>query len=167
MAAAGPKGRLTIRIAGALFVLSGLFELVSVTTPVPWFGVLRGGAQIVLYHLLFVSVFLAMGLGLWTGSRRGYHAVFAGTAIYTLDKVRYLLDRDGRAAEILYQLRNVPEFVEVLDMNLLLRLSTLMTAMFVLCWWGFAAYIYVRREYFQGPEAGGQRPETGDRGTGH
>ncbi len=114
---------------------------------------MRGGAPIVLYHLLYVLVFLAMGLGLWTGSRWGYHAVFAGTAVYTLDKARYLLDREGRAAEILHQLQNYPEVVEVLDMNVLLRLSSLMTTMFVLGWLGFAAYIYARRAYFQRPEA--------------
>ena len=144
MAAAGPKGRFTIRFAAALFVLSALFELFSITTEVPWFGVLRGGAPIVAYHLIWTTLFLAMGVGLWAGTRWGYWTVIGATVLYTLDKARYLLDRQGRAAEILYQLQNYPDVIDVLDMNVLLRLSTLMTIVFVLCWWGFAGYIHVR-----------------------
>lgn len=143
-----PKGYYTIRIAAVLFFLSAIVELVSVTTPVPWFGALRTGAPLYLYHLSFAAVFVAMGAGLWTGTRWGYWMVFAGTAVYSLDKIRYLLDRQGRAAEILYQLRNFPELAEVLDMNVLLNMSALMTVTFVLCWLGFAGYIYARRGYF-------------------
>jgi hypothetical protein len=144
-----PRGYYTIRIAAVLFLLSAILELVLVTTPVPWFGALRTGAPLYLYHLSFAAVFLAMGAGLWTATRWGYRMVFAGTAIYALDRVRYLLDRPGRAAEILYQLRNFPEFTEALDMNVLLNMSAVMTATFVLCWLGFAGYIYARREYFR------------------
>lgn len=46
------KGRFTIRTAGVLFVASTIFELISVTTVVPLFGAVRGGAVAVLYHLL-------------------------------------------------------------------------------------------------------------------
>jgi len=46
-----PQGYYTIRIAAVLFLLSAVVELVSVTTPVPWFGALRDGVPIVLYHL--------------------------------------------------------------------------------------------------------------------
>lgn len=146
----GAKGRFTIRTAGVLFLLSALIELISIAAPVPWFGVLRGGAPIVLYHLVFVTLFLAMGFGLWTGARWGYWTVFASTAIYTADKIRYLFDRAGRAAEIIAQLQRLaPDVVELLDMNLLLGLSGIMTLTFVACWWGFAAYIYVRRGYFR------------------
>ena len=138
------KGRFTIRTAAVLFLLSAIFELVLVTAEAPWFGAMRGGPPIVLYHLLFVAVFVGMGLGLWTGTRWGYWTVLAGTAIYSLDKIRYLLDRQGRAAEILYQLRDFPDITDVLDMSVLLNMSSIMTATFVLCWWGFAVYIYVR-----------------------
>jgi len=33
-------------------------------------------------------------------------------------------------------------------MNVLLNMSALLTVTFVLCWLGFAAYIYARRRYF-------------------
>jgi hypothetical protein len=144
-----PKGFYTIRIAGVLFVVSGMVEAALMATPVPWFGSLRAGTTIVVYHVSFAVVFLVMGVGLWTGARWGYGAVFAGTTVYSLDKIRYLFDRQGRAAEILYQLRNFPEFTGVLDMNALLNMSALMTATFVLCWLGFAGYIYARRQYFR------------------
>ena len=145
-----PRGRFTIRTAAVLFLLSAVIEVISITTPVPWFGALRSGASIVLYHLAFVTMFLAMGVGLWTGVRWGYWSVFAGTAVYTADKIRYVYDRPGRAAEIAAQIHSLaPEFDGQLDVNLLLALSGVMTLTFVLCWWGFAAYIYVRRGYFK------------------
>jgi hypothetical protein len=145
-----PRGYYTIRIAAVLFLLSAIVELVSIATPVPWFGALRGGAPLYLYHLSFAAVFAAMGAGLWTATRWGYRMVFAGTAIYSLDRIRHLFDRPGRAAEILYQLRHFPELTGALDMNVLLDMSAVMTGTFVLCWLGFAGYIYVRREYFDG-----------------
>ena len=144
------KGRFTIRTAAVLFLLSAVFELVMVTAKVPWFGAMRGGAPIVLYHLVFVAVFIGMGLGLWTRTRWGYWAVMAGTAIYSLDKIRYLLDRQGRAAEIITQLHSfAPDIADVLDMNALLNMSTILTTTFVVCWLGFAGYIYSRRGYFR------------------
>lgn len=142
-------GRVTIRTAAVLFLLSALVELSSIATPTPWFGALRGGATVV-YHLAFVALFLAMGVGLWTGARWGYWTVFAATAAYTADRVRCVLDRPGRAAEIGAQLRRLaPELADALDMNLLLGLSDVMMLTFVACWWGFAAYIYLRRGYFR------------------
>ena len=38
------KGRFTIRTAGVLFVASAIFKLISVTTEIPLFGAVRGGA---------------------------------------------------------------------------------------------------------------------------
>jgi hypothetical protein len=151
MPAAFPKGRFTIRTAAALFGLSAILELVAITAETPWFGAMRGGAPIILYHLAYVAVFLAVGAGLWTGARWGYWTVFAATALYTLDRIRYLLDRPGRQAEILYQLRDYRDVAELLGVPFLLGLSTLMIVTFVAGWWVFAAYIWVRREYFQQP----------------
>ena len=142
-----PKGFYTIRIAAVFFLASAVFELASVGSQIPWSGAMRGGLPVVIYHVFFAAVFAATGVGLWTGTRWGYWTVFASTAIYSADKIRYLLDWQGRAAEIL-QLAAHTDLVEVLDMNLLLRMSALLAANFVVCWWGFAWYIYLRRAYF-------------------
>lgn len=148
MTAAHAKGHLTIRTAASLFFLSAVVELASVTTQVPWSGALRSGALVVAYHLFFVVVFLTIGIGLWSRRRWGFWTVFAGTTIYTIDRLRYLLDRAARELEILHQLRNYPQVLDAFGMAALLRLSALMTTMVVLCWLGFAAYIHRRRAYF-------------------
>ena len=52
-------------------------------------------------------------------------------------------------------------------MDPLLQAGALMTLLFVVCWWGFALYIYVRRGYFYvrrgyfAQDAGGREPEGG------
>lgn len=147
--AAAPKGSFTIRTSAVLFLASGIFELISVTTAVPLFGAVRGGAAAVLYHLLFATVFVALGAGLWIGKLWGYRVFFAGTLLYTLDKLLYLLDRKTLVAHLRQQLEPYGEVLELIDEESLLQMSVLTTRLCVVCWWAFALYIYRRREYFQ------------------
>ncbi len=143
------KGRFTIRTAGVLFVASAIFELFFVTTEIPLFGELRGGAIAVLYHLVYVTLFLAVGVGLLTGRRWGYRLVFAGTLFYTLDRLLYLLDRKTMEDQVMKQLQPYPELLELIDTDSILQMAVLTTVLSVACWWGFALYIYVRRSYFR------------------
>lgn len=142
------KGRFTIRAAGVLFALSAFVEALSIRVEIPLFGVLRGGLIGATYHATFAAIFLTIGFGLWTGARWGANIVYMGTAIYSLDRFRYVLDRPGRAAEITTQLGGYPEIVEAFGVDLLLQVGALLALLFVACWWGFAVYIYLRREYF-------------------
>ncbi len=143
------KGRFNIRTAGVLFVASAIFELISVTTEIPLFGAVRGGAVAVLYHLVYATLFLALGVGLLTGRRWGYRLVFAGTLYYTIDKLLYLLDRKTMEVHLMQQLQQYREILEYIDQDALLRMMALTTVLFVGCWWGFAVYIYLRRGYFR------------------
>jgi hypothetical protein len=143
------KGNLTIRVAGALFVVSGIWELFCLTSEVPLFGAVRVGLVAVTYHVLYVALFAAMGVGLLIGRYWGYRAVFMGTLLYTLDKVIFLLDRRTMEAYLKGQLKGNIEVLELLDQDSLLQLTVVFSILLVACWWGFALYLYFRRDYFR------------------
>ncbi|NOZ21636.1 MAG: hypothetical protein GXP25_11190 [Planctomycetes bacterium] len=147
------KSRLTIRTAAVFFLLSALFEGMSLTSGIPLFGAIRGGPVAVIYHLLYVGLFLAMGVGLWVASRWGYRIMFAGTIFYTLDKALYLLDRRARQADLLHKLQGYGGMfvLDQAEQGAILRAMVLMTVLFIACWWGFLLYLYVRRDYFKAP----------------
>ncbi len=152
------KGRFTIRTAAVFFGLSAVVSAASAGVPVPMAGALRAGAAALAYHLGLALLFAVVGVALWTAARWGPRVVYLATAVYTLDNLRYVLDVPGRQAELFHQLRAYPEVVETFGTDLLLQVATLLTVVFVACWWGFAAYIYWRREYFAGTGA----PQRGD-----
>ena len=141
MAGDRPKGYFTIRIAGFFFLLSALLELASIGSEVPLFGAMRGGSVGVAYHIVYIAVFGAMGLGLWWAESWGASAIFAGTAVYTADRLAWLLGDRTLGYDALLSLIE-PELVRTV--------TTTATLTAVACWWGFAAYIHARREYFTG-----------------
>jgi len=144
------KGRTTIRTAAVCFMVSAVFELLDITTPVPLLGGMRSGIAAMGYHLVFTGIFLGMGVGLWTGKPWGYGAVMAGTAVYVLDKVQMLLARETFADFIMQQF-TTPTTREILNLvpkELMLQVMTLAYLLLILCWLGFALYIHLRRAYF-------------------
>lgn len=144
-----PKGNLTLRISGILFMASALFELAAVTSEVPLFGAVRSGAIAILYHLAYTALFLGMGIALLNGKTWGYRLTLAGTLFYTLDKALYLLDHETMEAFLLQQFQGHQEILELIDKDSILQVTRLTTALFVVCWWGFALYVHRRREYFR------------------
>ena len=144
-------GAFTIRTSGLLFFLSAAYELSTVTSPVPLLAAYQTGAVAVAYHLLYISMFGFLGFGLWLGRRWTVRAVFIATVIYTVDRVVGLLDQTALRADIekiLAPVRNLG--LEILpDINQLVVVAEVAALVVVLaCWWGFAAYIYWRRDYF-------------------
>ena len=103
----------------------------------------------VTYHLLYVALFAAMGMGLLIGRYWGYKAVLAGTVLYTLDKVLLLLDRRTMEAYLTGQLKGNLEVLDFVDQDSLLQLMVAFSLLLVACWWGFALYVYLRRDYFR------------------
>jgi hypothetical protein len=144
----GTKGRITFRIAAVLFFLSALLEIFSVTSNVPLLGALRSGIIAVVYHLVYIALFVGLGIGLWRATPWGYKLVFATTLIYTLDKVLYLLYRDAMKAWLERQLISYADIWQYIEIETFLNWITLVMLLFVACWWGFAGYTYLRREYF-------------------
>lgn len=144
------KGRTTIRTAAVCFMASAVFELMDITTPVPLLAGMRSGIAALGYHLVFTGIFLAMGIGLWTGKPWGYRAVMAGTAVYVLDKAQMLPARQT-FADFIAQQFTTPTTREILNLvpkDLLLQVMTLAYLLLILCWLGFALYIHLRRAYF-------------------
>ena len=152
---AGRKGKTTFRTAAVLFVLSAVLEIFSVTSKVALWGALRGGAVAVIWHMLYFLLFLGLGIGLWRAKPWGYKLVFVGTIFYTLDKVSALFYREFMKAWLMQQLSRMPVVWQLIDIELVLPIITLMILVLVACWWGFAVYTYLRREYF----GLGQQPE--------
>ena len=154
--AAAPKpvnagmANFTMKSSGALFLVSAAFELVSITSTVPLFGALRGGGFAVVYHLAYVGVFVAMGVALLRPRPWGLYAVLGGTALYTLERALFAFDTPARKAELAHALEGHEEVTSLLPADAILEVGTLTVFLVVVCWWGFAAYCAVKREYFRG-----------------
>jgi len=144
------RGRFTFRTAAVFFALSVLIELAGLAMPAPLFGELRAGLAAQIYHLLYVLLFLVLAAGLWTAKRWGYYAVFIGGALYTLDKLQFLLSGEATQDFVLAQFRGQEPLLQAVGSDMVMLSLTLVTLAFVLGWWGFAAYTYLRRSYFKG-----------------
>ena len=143
-----PKSSMTIRFAGAFFMLSALLELIALNSEVPMLGELRDGAIATTYHLSYLILFLAMGIGLWIASRWGYRLMFIGTLIYTLDKVRYLLDDQARELELAIRLQGYEGLLGPTDHSFILQMMEVAALVSIVCWWGFLLYLYFHRKLF-------------------
>ena len=151
----GTKGKITFRTTAVLFLLSALLEIFSLTSKVALLGALRGGALAVIWHLVYILLFLGLGVGLWRAKPWGYKLVFVGTLFYTLDKVSNLFYTDFKKAWLMQQLSRYEEIWQLIDIGAVLQIVTLIMLLFVACWWGFAVYTYLRRDYF----GLGQKPQ--------
>ena len=131
----------TLQSSGVLFALSGVLELLRPTAAVPLFGALRGGPAAVAYHLVFAAVFLAIGVGLWRGTRWSIRAVLVGAGLYTVDKLLYVFDHAAREAQVAKDLGAYPEIGDYIDLAMLDDGLQLIAGVVLLGFWGFALYV--------------------------
>lgn len=111
-------------------------------------GAMRGGGVALCYNLFFALLFLGMGLGLMIGRSWGFRLFMVGTVAYSLDKIMFLLSRDTRDAYL--KASGVSQNVgSLLDVSMFDQGVFLTTFVLLLSWWGFAFYIYFRRDYFR------------------
>ncbi len=143
------KGHATIRTAAVLFLVSAVFEIMDVNSAVALFGGVRTGAVSVVYHFMFAAFYVLSGIGMWTAKPWGYSAFMTTTAIYTIDKVQLILFPDAFYDYILQQLTVTREIVGMIPKEQLIQYFMLAYIVLLLCWWGFALYIHMRRPYFQ------------------
>ncbi|MFZ0241203.1 MAG: hypothetical protein WAL90_06090 [Desulfobacterales bacterium] len=148
---AAAKGKTTFRIAAVLFVFSAVTEMVPPTGPVPLFGALRGGPLALFYHLVYAGLYLGLGVGLWQAKPWGGTLVHLTTALYTLDRLQLLAFRKAVLADLQNKPGPLGEILAAGDTHLLLTVFTAAVLLILLCWWGFAAYTYLRRDYFKPP----------------
>ena len=132
-----------------LFALSALFELVGITQPVPLFGEFRGGNAALAYHLIYALLFLILAIGLWTAKPWGYHTIFIGGALYTLDKLQFLMSGNVTQEFINTIFRGQEQLLKAVGPDMVTLSLTLVVIAFVLGWWGFAYFAYLRRSYFK------------------
>lgn len=149
MATTQPKGRFTFRTTAALFALSALFEVIGMTQPVPLFGEFRGGTAALAYHLIYVLLFLALAVGLWTAKPWGYQTIFIGGVLYTLDKLQFLMSGNITQEFVSMIFRGQEQLLQAVGRDMVMLSLTLVVIAFVLGWWGFAYYAYLRRSYFR------------------
>ena len=134
-----------MRFAGFFFFISALAELGSITSTVPLFGNEFSGFIAYVYHLLYIGLFSAMGLGLWSAKPWGFQVMFAGTLTYTVDKLLYIMY--GQASSgIISQYGELMGMGGTNTINYAIGLSTVATLM---SWWGFVIYLYFKRDYFE------------------
>ena len=139
--------RFTMRFAGFFFFVSALAEVASIVSPVSLFGAERSGVIAMIYHLLYVGIYGGMGLGLWTAKPWGFQMIFTGTMIYSVDRLLFLMY--GQATSSL--LSDYGEMMGAGGQELVAQASALTVVATLLAWWGFVAYVYFKRDYFQKP----------------
>jgi len=138
----------TLVSSGWLLILSGVWSLATVTSSVPLFGAMRGGVVAVLYNALMGGAFLAMGVALTRFEPWTLKATAAATAVYSLDKLMLMLDAQGRHAAM-------AESTELLKLlgpgveTMVDSVTVMMAGLFLCAWWGFAAFVYLKRGLFQ------------------
>ena len=145
------KGHFTFRTTALLLMVSAAFELLSLTAEEPLFGEIRSGIGVGIYHLAYAVLFTALGVGLWRARKWGYTLVFVTTAVYTLDKLQFILSRQAMENFIVQQMSGYEEVLQSqgFDSALFMQAIVLTNIIIVLCWWGFALYTYWRRDYFK------------------
>ena len=153
------KGHFTFRTTAVLLMVSAAFELLSLTAEEPLFGEIRSGISVGIYHLAYAVLFTALGVGLWRARKWGYNLVFVTTALYSLDKLQFVLNQQVLEGFIKQQMSGYEEVFQSqgIDSALLMQAIVLTNIIIVLCWWGFALYTYWRRDYFKS-ETDSRRP---------
>ncbi len=144
------KGHFTFRATAILLVASAAFDLLSVTAEEPLFGEIRSGISVGLYHLVYAVLFTALGIGLWRARKWGYTLVFVTAALYTLDKLQFVINQQVMESFLKQQMSGYESALQSqgIDSAMLMQAMVLTSIVVVLCWWGFAAYVYWRRDYF-------------------
>ncbi|RPI68619.1 MAG: hypothetical protein EHM38_08365 [Geobacteraceae bacterium] len=148
------KGRATIRTSGVLFMVSAVFEIMDYNSAVALFGGVRAGAVALIYHFVFAALYALSGIGMWTSKPWGYSTFMATTAVYTIDKVQLMLFPQAFYDYVLQQLTVTREIVGMIPKEQLVQYFMIAYAVLLLCWWGFALYIHMRRQYFQEKTSG-------------
>ena len=119
-----------------VFALSALLELVGMTQPVPLFGEFRGGTAAPAYHLIYALLFLILAIGLWTAKPWGYHTIFIGGVLYTLDKLQFLMSGNITQEFVSMIFRGQEQLLQAVGRDMVMLSLTLVVIAFVLGWWG-------------------------------
>ncbi len=137
--------RFTMRFAGFFFILSGLFEISSITSSVSLFGDEYSGFVALIYHLLFAGLYIGMGYGLWAAQPWGLQMMLTGTSIYSVDRLLYVMYGGAKSS----LLSDYGQLMGAGGEELVTQATALTVIATLAAWWGFVAYVYYKRDYFQ------------------
>ncbi|HEX5660550.1 MAG TPA: hypothetical protein VFX59_25325 [Polyangiales bacterium] len=129
----------TIASSGVLLLLSGVWSLPSLASPVPVFGGLTGAAA-VLYNAVLATASIAMGFALVRRTPWAMRAVWCASFVYTVDKLAFLLDESAQHASLAE--------LEVVAGPLaapMQETARLVSFLCLLGWWGFVLFLYLKR----------------------
>ncbi len=141
------RGSFTLKFAAAAFGLSAVLEVLSIGSAVPLAGELRGGLVAGVYHGAYTALFAGLFFGLWQFRRWAYPLLLTSTCVYTIDNVRYVLDRPGLRARFASEINALRGIV---DEESMLSTATWSSLLFVVCWWGFVLWVRRRRDLLAG-----------------
>ena len=142
------KKNISFKIAGIFFAVSFAFELANITHETVIFGMTLSGGTAGLGHLFYALLYGFIGFGLWFGTCWGAFAVYIGTAVYSMDKLTYILNRNGIEQTMVNDLSYYNMALQPGEIETLVSLTILTVLIMVVSWWGFAIYTYVQRSYF-------------------
>lgn len=142
------KKNFTLRMAGVFFIISAVFEGMSMQSQVALFGSLQTGTSAVLYHLAFVVVYLGMGIGLLAAKPWGYQVIWGSTLFYTIERVLHLLTNK----EIASSLSEYGTLLGPDSQTMMSWVTQLSAIVSIAAWWGFLLYVYFKRDHFQIPK---------------
>ena len=137
----------TIAFSGVLLLVSGVWSLLSLTSPVPVFSGLTGAAAL-LYNAVMAAASIAMGFALVRRTPWAMRAVWGASFVYTVDKLAFLLDEAAQHAS----LAELEEAAGPLS-ALMLQTAQLVSVLSLLGWWGLVLFLYLKRDYFWGSGA--------------
>ena len=118
---------------------------------------------------LFILLFLAMGSGLLMMRRWGLWTFLAGTLAYTLERAAFLLSETTMRAWLKMQtaglgdlgqlagldglgdLSDLGEVMDLLGGNAALQTTRWTALAMLVCWWGLAFYVWIKRDLFEDP----------------
>ncbi len=136
--------RFTMRFAGFFFFLSALAELSDITVAVQLFGEEYTGIIAFIYHIIYIGLYGAMGLGLWSAKPWGFQVLFAGTLTYTVDRLLFIMY--GQATSGL--ISQYGELMGVGGEDIVSQAMHLGIVATLVAWWSFVLYVYIKRDYF-------------------
>ncbi len=149
------RGAITLRLAGAFFLITAAYEAYSMTAGVPLAGAVRTGLIAVTYHLLFTAAYVAMGLGLLMLRPWGIPVLLAGTGLYTIDRLALLFDKAGILASISQSTSALQGLMSgtdglgsLIDSDTIVHAERMETVVLLACWWAFAFYVVRKRRLF-------------------
>jgi hypothetical protein len=155
------KGEITLRLAGAFFLITAAYEAYSMTAGVPLAGAVRTGLLAVTYHLLFTAAYVAMGLGLMMLRPWGIPVLLAGTGLFTIDRLALLFDKAGLLASIGQSTSELQGLISgtdglgsLIDSDTIVHAERMETVVLLVCWWAFALYVVGKRRLFIQPPRG-------------